>query len=75
MADPVEKLSISVPASLVRSVRKRVGPRGMSGFVTHAMALALEQEELGTYLEALDAELGPVPPATLRAVKRAWAKR
>jgi len=47
----------------------------MSGFVTHAMALALEQEELGTYLEALDAELGPVPPATLRAVKRAWSKR
>lgn len=69
------KLSVSVPSELARSVRRRVGPRGLSGFVARAMQHELEREQLGTFLEELDAELGPVPAAELARARRAWRGR
>jgi hypothetical protein len=33
MAQPAAKLSVSVPGELAAAVRKRVGARGLSGFV------------------------------------------
>jgi len=75
MPQPAEKLSVSVPADLARIVRKRVGPRGLSGFVARAMLHEIEREQLREYLDQLDTELGAVPPAELRAARRAWPKR
>lgn len=75
MSRGVAKLSISVPDDLARAVRGRVGARGLSGFVARAMAHELEREQLGTFLEELDAELGAVPPKDLAAVRKAWPKR
>lgn len=75
MLKPVAKLSVSVPADLAKSVRKRVGPRGLSGFVANAMQRALEHEQLGSYLDELDAKLGPVPDATMKELRREWRKR
>ena len=75
MAKPAEKLSVSVPSDLARSVRRRVGPRGLSGFVARAMQHELEREQLGAYLEELERELGRVPDAELTRARRAWRGR
>ena len=75
MAKPAEKLSVSVPSELARSVRRRVGPRGLSGFVARAMQHELEREQLGAFLDELTRELGPLPEAALNRARRAWRGR
>lgn len=72
MTKPAEKLSVSVPSELARSVRRRVGPRGLSGFVARAMQHELEREQLGALLAELDREQGAVPEAAIRRARRAW---
>ncbi len=68
----VAKLSISIPKELARSVRRRVGPRGLSGFAARALRHELERAQLGDYLAELEAELGPVPDELLREPRAAW---
>jgi hypothetical protein len=75
MGEPVAKLSISVPSELAKAVRRRVGARGLSGFVARAIEHELEREQLGSFLTELDAEKGPVPPKELARARRAWPKR
>lgn len=75
MGKPAEKLSVSVPGDLARSVRRRVGPRGLSGFVARALRHELEREQLGAFLEELEGELGPVPDDALTRARRAWRGR
>jgi hypothetical protein len=69
------KLSVSVPTDLAKAVRKRVGARGLSGFVARAMQHELEREQLGAYLESLRRALGRVPQKELDAARAAWPKR
>ncbi|MFO0550741.1 MAG: hypothetical protein U0271_20270 [Polyangiaceae bacterium] len=75
MADPAAKLSITVPSTMAAEIRRRVGARGVSGFVTRAIAHELEREQLTTYLEELDAEFGPVPKDVAAEARKAWRKR
>lgn len=75
MGEPAAKLSITVPSALAAEVRKRVGARGVSSFVTRAIAHELEREQLTAYLEELDREFGPVPKEALADARRAWRKR
>jgi hypothetical protein len=75
MPQSAAKLSVSVPLQLAKTVRKRVGARGLSGFVARAMQHELEREQLGAFLDELDAELGPVSKATMNQARRAWHKR
>ena len=72
MAKAAAKLSVSVPGDLARSVRKRVGARGLSGFVTRAMRHELEREQLGVFIAELDEELGTVSKKVLAAARAAW---
>jgi hypothetical protein len=69
------KLSVSVPQDLARSVRKRVGARGLSGFVARAMRNELEREQLGAFLAELDHVIGPVSEKALLRAKASWRKR
>jgi hypothetical protein len=69
------KLSVSVPVELAAAVRKRVGVRGLSGFVARALAHELEREQLQSFLKELDDLHGPVPRETLARARRAWPKR
>ena len=71
----VAKLSVSVPADLAKTVRKRVGAGGLSGFVAQAMRHELEREQLGSYLQELDEELGAVPASALRHARAHWARK
>jgi hypothetical protein len=52
-----------------------VGGRGLSGFVAQALAHELEREQLGSFLEELDDELGEVSKASLSRARKAWPKR
>ena len=70
-----EKLSITMPRKLASAARRRAGRRGLSSFVSRAVARELEREALGEFLDELDAELGPVPDAELKRARRAWPKR
>ena len=75
MGHPAAKLSVSVPGELAEELRRSVGARGLSGFVTRAIAHELERERLGKLLAQWDADFGPVPPAELARVRRQWPKR
>jgi hypothetical protein len=75
MTQPVAKLSVSIPGDLAVAVRRRVGARGLSGFVARAVAHELEREQLGQFLDEMNRELGAVPKAALVAARRAWPKR
>lgn len=75
MSKPAEKVSVSLPSDLARSVRRRVGPRGLSGFVARALQHELEREQLAAYLKELDEELGPVSEAALTRARREWRGR
>jgi hypothetical protein len=69
------KLSVSVPTDLATAVRKRVGARGLSGFVARAMQHELEREQLGAFVERFRRDLGPVPDAELAVARAAWPRR
>ena len=75
MGQAAAKLSISLPADLADEIRRRVGTRGVSGFVARAVAHELERDQLAAFIEEMDRELGPVPQPALAAAKRAWRKR
>jgi post-segregation antitoxin (ccd killing protein) len=75
MSKGAAKLSVSVPDDLAKAVRKRVGARGLSGFVATAMRHELERAQLGSYLAEMDDALGPVPAKTLALARTAWLAR
>ena len=75
MNQPVAKLSVSIPGELAAAVRRRVGPRGLSGFVAQAVAHELEREQLGVLLAELELEHGPVGAAALTRARKTWPKR
>jgi len=75
MGQPAAKLSVSVPGDLAAAVRRRVGARGLSGFVARALAHELEREQLGAFLDELNTEVGPVSASELTRARRAWPRR
>jgi hypothetical protein len=75
MRQPAAKLSVSVPGELAAAVRKRVGSRGLSGFVARAMAHELEREGIAALLAQLEERLGPPSKSEMRRANRAWPKR
>jgi hypothetical protein len=70
----VAKLSISIPKELERSVRRRVGARGLSHFAARAIRHELEWAQLGDYLAQLESDLGPVPDELLEEAREAWRR-
>jgi hypothetical protein len=75
MSQPAAKLSVSVPGELAEAVRKRVGARGLSGFVARAMAHELEREGIAVLLDALNEKLGPPTKEDVARARRSWPKR
>ena len=75
MGQPATKLSVSVPGELAAAVRKRVGARGLSGFVARAMAHELEREGVAMLLAELEEQLGPPSKFDMEQAHKAWPKR
>jgi hypothetical protein len=75
MPQTVAKLSVSIPMDLATAVRRRVGARGLSGFVARAMVHELEREQLQAFMGELDAIHGSVSAGELSKARRVWPKR
>lgn len=75
MTEPATKLSITVPSELARAVKRQVGDRGMSAFVTEALRHEIEHRKLGAYLRQLDRDLGPVAPRVMERARARWPAR
>lgn len=75
MGQPAAKLSVSLPSDLAAAVRKRVGARGLSGFVARALAHELEREGVAALLGELEAKVGPPRKSDLARARKAWPKR
>jgi hypothetical protein len=67
-----EKVSVSLPTDLTSDVRKRVGSRGFSGYVTRAVRRQLERDNLDALLAEMEAANGPVPDELLAEVEALW---
>lgn len=72
---PAAKLSVSIPGELADAVRKKVGARGLSGFIARAVAHELEREGIAALLTELEEQLGPPSKSEMARARRAWPKR
>lgn len=68
----VTKWSVSVEETLAARVERRVGDRGLSGFVARAVEHELERDLLEEYLDELDAQFGAVPEGLVESVDDLW---
>lgn len=68
----VKKWSVSVEERLATRVERRVGDRGLSGFVARAVEHELERDLLDEFLNELDAEFGVVSPDLVEKFNAAW---
>jgi hypothetical protein len=75
MSEPAAKLSVSVPSELAAAVRKRVGARGLSGFVARALAHELEREGVAALLDELEETVGKPSKADIARARKVWPKR
>ncbi|MEY4579668.1 MAG: hypothetical protein RL701_4371 [Pseudomonadota bacterium] len=67
-----EKVSISLPAALLRKARKLAGPRGLSAFAAKALGREIKLRELASYLDELRVEMGAPEPELLDEAREAW---
>jgi hypothetical protein len=75
VGQPAAKLSVSVPGALAAAVRKRVGARGLSGFVARALSHELEREGIRVLLNELERKIGRPSRADMARARKAWPKR
>lgn len=75
MRKPAAKLFIRIPRDLAAELRRCVGVRGLSGFVTRAIAQELEWQDVGAIPSEMEGELGPVQEAKRARVRRQLPKR
>lgn len=68
----VKKWSVSVEEQLATRVERRVGDRGLSGFVARAVEHELERDLLDEFLNDLDAEFGVVSPDLIEKFSSEW---
>lgn len=68
----IAKVSLSLDPDVVAAARSRVGGRGLSGYVNEALRRRLQHDRLVELLGEMDRSEGPVDPAVLEEVRRAW---
>lgn len=66
------KVSLSLPETLVASVRHHVGQRGLSRYVAEALRKQLQYDRLAGLLDELEKEAGPIDPKIQKEVSEAW---
>jgi hypothetical protein len=74
MATEYAKVSITLPAGLLDRIRQRVGTRGLSSYVAHALEEEERREALQAWLTSQDAEFGPVPDEVIAEVRAEWLR-
>jgi hypothetical protein len=66
------KVSVSMPGSLVRDIRARVGKREFSRYIAEAAAHQLAMDKLGEIVDAYVAEHGPIPEGLRQEAEARW---
>jgi hypothetical protein len=74
MAIEYAKVSVTLPAGLLDRIRQRVGTRGLSSYVAHALEEEERREALQAWLTSQDAEFGPVPDEVTAEVRVEWLR-
>jgi Arc/MetJ-type ribon-helix-helix transcriptional regulator len=74
MATEYAKVSVTLPAGLLDRIRQRVGTRGLSSYVAHALEEEERREALQAWLTSQDAEFGPVPDEVIAEVRAEWLR-
>lgn len=69
---PTEKVSLTLDEELLSEARDAVGSRGLSRYVNHALRHQLQHDRLGTLLDELEREHGPIDPQVMEEVRRRW---
>lgn len=72
MAAEYAKVSVTIPAGLLERIRRRVGTRGLSGYVAQALEEDERRVALRAWLADQEAEYGPVPAEVLEKVRHEW---
>jgi Arc/MetJ-type ribon-helix-helix transcriptional regulator len=72
MAGEYAKVSVSLPAPLVERIKEKVGSRGVSRYVAHALEHEERREALRDWLADQDRTHGPVPDEVMQEVRRQW---
>ncbi len=67
------RVHIWMPDELIRQVRDRTGRKGVSHYVTSAVAERLRHDLLGDLISELEAEHGPVPKWVRAQTGRLWS--
>jgi len=68
----VEKVSLSINEQVLAETRARVGSRGLSSYVSEALARQLQHDRLGDLLVEIEAEVGPPDPNLLEEARKLW---
>jgi hypothetical protein len=71
---PVKKIAISLEQNLEEQIRAAAAERRttVSGWLANAAASQLQNEKLGAFLDAWEAEDGPFTEKDFEKVERAW---
>jgi hypothetical protein len=70
-----EKVSVSLDPELLEEARRRLRGRGtLSAYLNDALRRKLLAERHAEYLDALDAEFGPIPQDEIEAAERWWSE-
>jgi Arc/MetJ-type ribon-helix-helix transcriptional regulator len=72
VADRVQKVSVSLPESLIRRVRERVGSGSFSRYVTEAVMRQLQMDNLDDLIADYVSRHGPIPQEALDKAENVW---
>jgi len=69
MAEPTEKLSITMPQDIADAARARSGTGGLSAYVAAAVARQVERDNLNELIAVAEAEHGPITEEDVAATR------
>jgi hypothetical protein len=72
VSDRVRKVSVSLPDSLIRRVKERVGSGSFSRYVTEAVMRQIQMDNLDDLIADYVSRHGPLPQEALDTAEKAW---
>ena len=72
MAGDFAKVSVTLPSPLVERIKQKVGSRGVSRYVAHALEQEERREALRGWLADQDRQHGAVPDDLMKEVRQQW---
>src|SRR5262245_44661244 len=74
VSDRVRKVSVSMPDSLIRRVKERVGSGSFSRYVTEAVMRQIQMDNLDDLISDYVSRHGPLAQEALDKAEKAWSE-